>query len=158
MSGEARLDPERHAAFQIVALANRISSSASRAYLRCFGIGVMEWRVLALLAAKPGITAAEVSQLSGVDKSPVSRAVQALARHGRLRPEEDALDSRRIRLFLTSSGQVLHDRVIRASLAREARLLAGFSAGERTALFEFLKRLAANLPLVETHDPANEDR
>ena len=48
MTGKPRLDPQSHAAFQIVALANRISASASRAYLRCFGIGVMEWRVLAL--------------------------------------------------------------------------------------------------------------
>lgn len=150
-----RLDLERHAAFQIVALANRIASSASRAYLRCFGVGVMEWRVLALLALRPGMTAGEVSQISSIDKSPVSRAVQSLARRGHVRTEEDARDNRRTRLFLTSSGEGLHDLIVRASLAREERLLAGLSTDERQSLFALLKRLGANLPLVEAHDPAD---
>lgn len=154
MAGAPRLDPRSHAAFQIVALANRISASASQAYLRVFGVGVMEWRVLALAALKPGITAGEISLASGVDKSPVSRAVRALAERGHLRLAEDASDNRRSPLFLTPSGAAVHDRIILASLAREDRLLDGLSATERQTLFSLLKRLAANIPLVEAHDPA----
>ncbi len=156
MVDKPRLDPERHAAFQIVALANRISSSASRAYLRCFGVGVMEWRVLALMGLKPGITAGEISQASGVDKSPVSRAVQALVEQGHVRTQEDARDNRRALLFLTGSGEALHDRIILASLAREARLLDGLAEDQRRTLFELLARLTGNMPLVEAHDPAAE--
>ena len=156
MTGKPRLDPQSHAAFQIVALANRISASASRAYLRCFGIGVMEWRVLALAALRPGITAGEVSVVSGVDKSPVSRAVRSLIALGHLRSAEDASDNRRSPLFLTPSGEALHDRIILASLAREERLLDGLSADERQTLFDLFKRLAANLALVEAHDPGSE--
>ena len=47
-----RLDFERHAAFLTVALGARISASASRAYMRRYGVGVMEWRVLAMLAVR----------------------------------------------------------------------------------------------------------
>ena len=144
-----RLDPERHAAFQIVALANRISSGASRVYLRDFGVGVMEWRVLALVALRPGITAGEISQMSGVDKSPVSRAVQVLAARGLMQAQGDAGDNRRLLLSLTTSGEALHDRIIQVSLARDEQLLAGLSAAERTALFQLFRRLAANLASAE---------
>ena len=144
-----RLDPERHAAFQIVALANRISSSASRIYLRDFGVGVMEWRVLALAALRPAISAAEISQMSGVDKSPVSRAIQTLVGRGLMQARGDAGDNRRILLSLTASGEALHDRIIEVSLERDDQLLAGLSAAERAALFGLFRRLAANLAAAE---------
>ncbi len=144
-----RLDPERHAAFQIVALANRISSGASRVYLRDFGVGVMEWRVLALVALRPGITAGEISQMSGVDKSPVSRAVQALTQRGLMRAQGDAGDNRRLLLSLAPAGETLHDRIIQVSQARDEQLLAGLSAAERAALFQLFRRLAANLAAAE---------
>ncbi len=148
-----RLQPGEHASFQIVALANRLSASASRAYLRTFGVGVMEWRVLALLALKVRTTAQEISLLSGLDKSSVSRAVQTLIRRGNVAAADDPADNRRALLTLTPSGEALHDRIIKASLAREGLLLAGLSAEERRMLFDLMGRLAANMTLVEAHDP-----
>ncbi len=146
-----RLDPHRHAAFQIVTLANRISTSASQAYLRHFGIGVMEWRALAHVARKPGIAANEIAQLSGLDKSSVSRAVAALIRKGDVSAAEDPADNRRSLLTLTPAGETLHDRVIVASLERERLLLQGLSADERRNLFALMARLAANMDLVDDH-------
>ncbi len=147
-----RLDLDRHAAFLTVALGARISASASRAYMRRYGVGVMEWRVLAMLAVRPGMTANEIGQASGVDKSSVSRAVQSLVRAGHVSAAEDAADNRRILLRLTPSGAALHDRIIVSSLAREELLLTGFSEAERKTLFAFLKRLTANMPLVNAED------
>lgn len=149
-----RLDRETHAAFRIIALANRVSASASRAYLRCYGVGVMEWRVLALLAVEDGATAHDLSVTSGVDKSAVSRAVNALIRQRFVTSKADTRDNRRSLLSLTAKGLALHDRIIKASLAREARLLAGFTAADKARLFELIGRLEANLPSVEAHDPA----
>ena len=59
-------------------------------------------------------------------------------------------------LFRTPSGEALHDRIILASLAREGRLLDGLSEDERQTLFDLLKRLSANLALVEAHDPGGD--
>ena len=152
-----RLEPEAHASFQLVALANRISASASRAYLRHFGVGVMEWRVLALLALKVRSTAQEISHLSGLDKSSVSRAVQALIRRSDVATTADAADNRRTVLTLTPKGEALHDRVIVSSLARERLLLQGLSDKERRTLFDLLSRLSANMDGVEAHDPAADE-
>ncbi len=152
-----RIDPDAHAAFMLVSIANRLSASASRAYMRQFGVGVMEWRVVGMLAGRPGITANQIGQVSGVDKSSISRAVHALIRRGYLDSREDAADSRRTRLFLTPEGHALHDRIIVSSLAREERLLHGFSEAERRTLFGMLGRISANMPLVNAHDPAGDD-
>ena len=140
-----RLDPAAHAPFQIVALANRISSSASRAYLRDFGVGVMEWRVLALVGREPGTTAHAVSQLSDIDKASVSRAVAALVRRGDIEAQADPADARRTLLRLTDAGERLHDAILAASLEREQLLLAGLRAEERRTLLDLMKRLAANM-------------
>jgi DNA-binding MarR family transcriptional regulator len=152
-AGAPRIDPDSHAAFQVVALANQISASASRTYLRCFGIGVMEWRVLALAARAPSITAAEICEISRVDKSPVSRAVKALVRRGALRSHEDADDSRRALLTLTPAGAALHDRMIMASLEREELLLAGLTRDERRTFFQLVKKVSANMRLLDALDP-----
>ena len=150
---KVRLQPADHVAFQVVALANRIASSASRAFLRSYGVGVMEWRVLALAGLRPGTTANEISQVSSIDKASVSRAVQALSRRGYLQTAGDPADARRTRLTLTASGEDLHDRVLAASLARERLLLTGFSGAERQAVLELLRRMSANMALVEGHEP-----
>jgi DNA-binding MarR family transcriptional regulator len=149
----ARIEPDAHVAFLMVSMSNRISAAASQAYMRCFGVGLMEWRVLGLLPGRDGLAAKEIVQLSGLDKSAVSRAVASLVRGGYVASEADEKDHRSARLKLTKSGRELHDRVIVASLAREELLLHGFSDEEREAFFGFLRRAAANIPRVEAHDP-----
>ena len=152
-----RIDPEAHAAFMVVSIANRVSASASQAYMRHFGIGVMEWRVVGMLAGRPGVTAKAIGHLSGVDKSSISRATSALIKRGYVEAHEDAEDNRRALLSLTPAGKALHDRIIVSSIAREARLLDGFSDEERRVFFDFLKRVAGNIPLVDAQDPAEDD-
>ena len=148
-----RLMPDRHASFLVVALSNRLSASASRAYMRQFGVGVMEWRAMALLAANPGITANQIAQTSGVDKSAVSRAIHLLVQRGDVQAAEDHTDNRRALLTLTPAGLALHDRIIYASLERERLLLTGLNDKERVVLFDLLKRLNANMSLVSAHEP-----
>ena len=155
-AGPPRLVPDRHASFLVVALANRLSASASRAYMRKFGVGVMEWRAMALLAANPGITANQIAQTSGVDKSAVSRAIHLLIQRGDVTAIEDHTDNRRALLTLTPSGVALHDRIIFASLERERLLLDGLNDKERSVLFSLLKRLNANMTLVSAHEPVKD--
>ncbi len=148
-----RLNPEAHVGFLLVSIANRLSASASRAYMRYFGVGVMEWRVIGMLGTQPGITANYIGLVSGVDKSSVSRATKSLLKRGYVRTQEDPADSRRLMLYLTPGGQALHDRIIVAALARENLLLEGLSANERETFVRLMNHIGANLPLLNGHDP-----
>jgi DNA-binding MarR family transcriptional regulator len=148
------LDFKTHLSFLIVSLSNKISSSASIAYKRQFGAGVMEWRVLAMVAAHPGVTAKIISQVSGVDKSSISRATHLLIGHGYLKATDDASDTRRTLHVLTPAGYKLHARIFAASMDRNRMLLTGFSESEHRQMIAFCHRLMANLPLLNGNRPA----
>jgi DNA-binding MarR family transcriptional regulator len=135
--------------FLIASLANKLSNAASRRWRRRFHIGLMEWRVLALLAVEAKATPGRVAQVAGVDKSVVSRAVGRLERRGLIRVLGEAQPGRQTRLELTAGGQALHDEGIVLSFAAEAELLHEIPDQDRDALVALLKRLGANVPRVE---------
>jgi DNA-binding MarR family transcriptional regulator len=147
------MDREASVPFLMVAVSNKLVASASQVYMRHYGLGIMEWRVMALLAADPGITAKDISVLSGVTAGSVSRAIKALKRLRYLEVSNDVEDNRRSFLKLNTAGMALHNRVIISALQRETLLLTGFSRAERRSLLDYLKRLLANIALVSAHRP-----
>jgi DNA-binding MarR family transcriptional regulator len=141
-------DLDRSVLFLTTAFANKLSKGASRRLKHALGIGLMEWRVVCNLGAEPGLSAARMAEISGVDKSVVSRAVTELERQGLIAACADQ-SGRQTALRLTPAGQDLHDRGVLRADERELRLLEGFSAQEQDTLIGFLKRLTANLERLE---------
>jgi DNA-binding MarR family transcriptional regulator len=147
------MDRDASVPFLMVAVSNKLVASASQVYMRHYGLGIMEWRVMALLAADPGITGKDISLLSGVTAGSVSRAIKVLNGLRYVDVSSDAADNRRSFLKLNSAGMALHNRVIISALQREALLLTGFSRAEHRSLLSYLKRLLANIALVNAHQP-----
>jgi len=141
-------DLDRSVLFLATAFANKLSKGASRRLRKALGIGLMEWRVVCNLGAEPGRSAARIAEISGVDKSVVSRAVTELERQGLITTCAEP-PGRQTALRLTPRGQALHDRGVSRADERELRLLDGFDAGEQDQLVDFLKRLTANLERLE---------
>ncbi|MGY1823080.1 MarR family winged helix-turn-helix transcriptional regulator [Geodermatophilus sp. SYSU D00079] len=140
-----RIDRERYAPYHLAVIANVLSSSTSQVYLREFGIGVNDWRVLSHLALEPGCTAQTVSNELKVDKSVVSRSVRTLVDRGLVGVE--ATPGFR-RLYLTEAGVQLHKRVVPVALQRERLLLTGLDDAEVAQLLSLLRRVHANLPAL----------
>ena len=69
-----------------------------------------QWRVLAAVADKPGRTASEVTAMTPMDKTIVSRAVRSLIKDGHIK-KSPMDDKRRQSLMLTPSGIDLYTRV-----------------------------------------------
>ena len=142
-------DLDRSVLFLTTAFANKLSKGASRRLKKALGIGLTEWRVVCNLGAEPGLSAARMADISGVDKSVVSRAVAELERQGLIEAWTGEHPSRQTALHLTAAGQALHDRGVVRVDEREDLLLNEFSAAERDQLIAFLKRLTANLERLE---------
>lgn len=142
-------DLDRSVLFLTTAFANKLAKGASRRLKKALGIGLAEWRVVCNLGAEPGLSAARIAEISGVDKSVVSRAVTELERQGLISGSADDKPGRQTALRLTPAGQALHDRGVRRADQRELRLLYGFSPSERDQLIDFLKRLTINLDYLE---------
>lgn len=149
----APLDLERYVPALLTFLTNKLSSSASACYRKHYGIGIVEWRVLAMLAVENHITANRVGQVIGLDKSAISRSLQTLEREGYVTSEVDTEDARRYTVSLTPGGRQLHDRVLETAVRREEVLLADLSEREVDTLIDLLHRMSRQLEKVNAVEP-----
>ena len=149
--GEADLQPQLQTdfdtsvAFLLTALANKLSIRSSQRLRRRLDVGLMEWRIVALLGVEGQVTPARVAQVAGVDKSVVSRAVAALQRRGYVTVTAAAQPGRQTLLRLTADGRALHDRGMPGVREGERLLVDGLSSEEERALVDLLKRMTANV-------------
>ena len=98
------IDLERFLPYRLSVLSNLVSGTIADAYQRRFDLTIPEWRVIAVLSRHPGVSAAEVAELTRMDAVAVSRAVARLLRAGRLRRVVSPLDRRRSVLSVSSAG------------------------------------------------------
>ena len=139
--GQAELDLEHFLPYRLSVLSNRISSAIAREYSQRFGLGVTEWRVMAVLGRYPGLSAGEVAKRTAMDKVAVSRAVASLLASGRLEREADHDDRRRSVLRLSAAGLAVYGEIVPLALGFEQHVLAGMPEAERALLFRLLDRL-----------------
>ena len=135
------LELEQFLPYRLSVLSNRISGAIAREYSQRFGLGVTEWRVMAVLGRYPDLSAGEVAQRTAMDKVAVSRAVASLLEAGRLQRDIHGGDRRRSVLRLSPAGHAIYDEVAPLALAFERNLLGDMEAAERALLFRLLDRL-----------------
>ena len=135
------LDLEHFLPYRLSVLSNRISQDIARLYADRFGLGVTEWRVLAVLGRYPGLSASELAERTAMDKVAVSRAVASLLTDGRITRDTHDADRRRSVLELSDEGRRVYAEVAPAALAYERRLLANFAAEDRAALSRLIDLL-----------------
>jgi DNA-binding MarR family transcriptional regulator len=128
------IDLDRFLPYRLSVLTNVVSSTIAEAYQRRFGLSIPEWRVLAVLARHPGVSAAEVARLTRMDAVAVSRAVARLLAAGRLRRTMARDDRRRSVLAVTATGTAVYREVAPLALTYERELLATLDPAERAAL------------------------
>jgi DNA-binding MarR family transcriptional regulator len=135
------IDLDRFLPYRLSVLTNVVSSTIAEAYQQRFGLSIPEWRVLAVLARHPGVSAAEVARLTRMDAVAVSRAVARLLAAGRLRRTIARDDRRRSVLVVTAMGAAVYREVAPLALGYERELLATLDAAERVALDRALDAL-----------------
>lgn len=134
MSRPRRLQLEHFLPYRLSVLSNLVSSAIAGAYADRFGLSIPEWRVLAVLAARPALSAAEVAQRTAMDKVAVSRAVSSLLRARRIERDTASADRRRSVLRLSPEGERVYAQVVPVALRYERSLLEPLSREERAVL------------------------
>lgn len=130
--------------YRLSILSNRVSQSIAREYEQRFGLGVTEWRVMAVLARFDALSAREVAERTAMDKVAVSRALARLVESGRVSRRTHHGDKRRSVLRLSAQGWKIHDAVAPLALRHERELLEQLSPAERETLSRILDKLTAN--------------
>lgn len=143
--GAATLELERFLPYRLSLLSNRISQTIADLYAERFGIGVTEWRVIAVLGRFSGLSANEVAERTAMDKVAVSRAVARLLERGLIERDTHGDDRRRSVLALSGEGLAVHAQIAPLALDIEQRLLDGLDEGERDMLQRLLDKLGRGI-------------
>ena len=128
------LELDRFVPYRLSVLSNTVSTAIAGAYQRRFGLTIPEWRVLAVLAMNPGLSAAEVAQRTAMDKVAVSRAVASLLKQRRIARQTARADRRRSLLKVAPAGERVYAQVVPFALAYERDLISPLTSRERATL------------------------
>ena len=134
MAKATTLELDRFLPYRLSVLSNIVSTAISGAYEKRFGLSIPEWRVLAVLAMTPDLSAAEVAQRTAMDKVAVSRAVASLLKQRRIVRQTARADRRRSLLRLSVAGRKVYAQVVPVALHYEQDLLAPLSKQDRAAV------------------------
>jgi len=126
---------------QLATLTHSIMRSVASVFEERFGISMPEWKVLAIIAEKPGLSAVAVARLAQMDTVAVSRAVTKLMDRDLIARELDSEDRRRSILNLSAAGCDLYEEIAPLATDLEASLLEDFSDEERQVLDKAIKAL-----------------
>jgi DNA-binding MarR family transcriptional regulator len=135
------LQLDRFIPYRLSVLTNTVSMVIAGAYEREFGLSIPQWRVMAVLARYPDLSAVEVAERTAMDKVAVSRAIQGLLDEKRVLRAFDKGDRRRSILRLSAAGQAVYTRVAPMALRYEAELLSALSPTDQRTLDRLLARL-----------------
>jgi DNA-binding MarR family transcriptional regulator len=124
---------------------NSLSWGASNLYREKFGVGIVDWRVISMLAIEPDITAFRICEVLSIDKAAVSRSLKFLQSQGHLQYESAPTDPRKRTWKLSPSGYALHDAIIEIALERERRLVSGIDQVDIRIFLKVVRQIRDNL-------------
>ena len=127
--------------FQLRQLTNIYTKGSSSAYERRFGLTMNEWRCIAILHGKRGMSMNRLAEHAQFDRGLTSRTVRGLEERGLLAREADESDGRGVVITLTAKGKTLVAQVFPIADERNSRLLSCLTKSERDLLPTILEKL-----------------
>jgi DNA-binding MarR family transcriptional regulator len=140
-------------------LLNRAGSRIAASYsevVRCHGITLPMWRVLAALREREPRTVGELAAVTSIEVSTLSRVLDGMERKGLVRRRRASGDGRRVTLQRTAAGSSLTEKLVPLALRYEAVALGGLSEAEVADLKRLLVRLYDNM--AELEDDRRQER
>lgn len=129
--------------YQVAFLADQVMRHTLNILKSESTLNTSQWRVLAAVVDKPGRSAADVTAITPMDKTIVSRAVRTLIKDGVIQKKQSNADKRIMSLTPTKTGVEIYTRIAsRLMQALEANNLNDPSAADFiTALKEYRQKM-----------------
>jgi DNA-binding MarR family transcriptional regulator len=109
------------------------------------GLGIAEWRVLAVLAGHGQQRLTDISQLTSMETSTTSRLVTRLIRAGLVSRSRNARNGREVVVGLTAQGTTAVAEMTPLAVDLEARAIRGMPRRELAAVKRALRGMHARL-------------
>ena len=139
---EALLHTDQSPFYQVWVLTNLTAKPFASSFGRRFHLNLNDWRIMLTVADRPGVTAQELAEYTGLDKMSVSRAVRNLEAQGRLARQGNEADRRLRHLTLTDEGWSVYAEIARNAVQREQDLYASLSARDLQSFQRLLMKLS----------------
>lgn len=134
----AKIFRQGNAVYQLNILGNAAIDSIEQRFITEVGLDIRTIRVLRLIGDNPGITFAEITVATALERSLTSRLIQHLVRNGLVARNNDENDARRFGLFITHSGKTVRAR---ADLISERALELIFQRLEPAEVIAFTRTM-----------------
>lgn len=136
--------------YRLSVLANRVSQALARLYRDRFGLGIPEWRVMAVVGQRGELSSFEIVRLTAMDKAKVSRALSRLVARGYVRRDSHPDDQRTNRVQFTAAGRTVYDEIAALALRWERELLSDLDGTETQAIAVALSALDARIDALDS--------
>jgi DNA-binding MarR family transcriptional regulator len=121
---------EQFLPYRLNVVGSFVSRALARIYGERFGLGIPEWRVIAMLGEFGKLTSRDVGELSQMHKTKVSRAVTELEERGLVERLPNKADRREAFLVLSVPGRKIYEEIVPLALGFEKRLLDGIAEAD----------------------------
>lgn len=131
--------------FRLTQLAGSVDRLGQRWLTDEYGMRILEWRVLGLVAAWRPVRFNQIAQALALDKGQLSRTVTVMAERGWITRDADPGDQRTFLLDLTEAGAALNARLLARARARNENVVSALSQQELGTLFALLDKLQPHM-------------
>ena len=124
-------------------------NAAIRAEMSKLGLTTPKMRALAVLSVMDGQVIGQLAMHAIIEKSTLSRAVDALQTDGLIRRETDAADSRAVRVYITEVGRNAFESLWPHMANTYQDMFAGIDPGEQRDFVATLQKIHAKTSKAE---------
>jgi DNA-binding MarR family transcriptional regulator len=139
-------------------LLNRAGAQTAQVFgtvLKEFGLTLPEWRILIALWQNEDRRLRDLSEITVVDHSTLSRQISNLERANLVTRGRSKDDGRALRIALTAKGKKITSTLIPIARAQAAAAIQGLTKQQLATLEECLMRIFENLRTFEEQGAAN---
>ena len=129
-------------AYKVSYLANAIVFPTYEDIRKDFGLVRAEYHLLLCLAHYSELTAQDVARITRRPRNSISRAVHRMLDLGFLRRVPDPSDARQAKLQITKEGKIMHNKISKYLVFREAEIFSVLSESERKHFRGLIRKLA----------------
>jgi len=140
----ARLELSEHLPYLIRHVYAQLEA-ASAGRLAQFGVNVAVWRILAVLWQHGDLAHRELSELTSIEVSTLSRVSKAVQRDGLIRRKRTLADQRTVRVTLTDKGRDLVQQIIPSAVKMQKQIAGSMTAKDVETVTRLLHVIAENL-------------
>lgn len=124
-------------------ITNRFGRNASAYFRQRYGIGIVEWRIIAVLGFQSPLSSQELAKMTDVDKAAVSRSLRSLEVLELIRTKRTGSSAPRKLIYITDKGRDIRERAMEDTMRRQEMVFADLDPEKLATFREVLKYLFA---------------